>query len=204
MVEKFGKKRFGLTHHRCLQVAVIFRIEIMRRRVCADLTQSKPLPGEVLDKRRCFWVTEHPVDMRPSYTRLQQRAIRSRFKQGIIRHTRPQKIRDAARELIGIQGTGWLRIRNRFGQIQKIRAGQNCRQRNFNGICKVLLPRAALGKQREFLRHFRWRYRAPISPRHKPLKDTLCGDGFIGWRIPTRAKQLHLALWRPRRIHRPL
>ena len=171
----------------------------MRRRVGADLAQSKPLPGEVLGERRCLWVTEHPVDLRRSYTRLEQRAIRSRSKQDIIRHTRPQKIREAACELIGIQGTGCLRIRNRFGQIQKIRAGQNRRQRNLNRIDKVLLPRAALCKQRELLRHFRWRYRAPISPRHKPLEDTLCRDGFIrGWHIPTRAKEQHLALRRPR------
>ena len=38
VVEKFGKKRFGLTDHRCFQVAVIFRMEIMRWRVCTDFS----------------------------------------------------------------------------------------------------------------------------------------------------------------------
>ena len=92
VVQKFGEERFGLADHRCFQVAVILRIEVMRRRVGTDLAQSKPLSGEVLDKRRCLCVTEHPVDLCPSYTRLEQRAIRSRFEEDIIRHTRPQKI----------------------------------------------------------------------------------------------------------------
>ena len=195
--EDFGEEAFRLAHHADFEVAVVFRVKILRGRVRADLARAEPLAGEVLHEGVAARVFQHPVHLRAQHGGLGQIAFVREAEQLVVGHRRPEEVGQARGQLVGVQRARRGGGRRGFDEEKEVRRGQHGGERGLDGLGEGGLARAGFLEQRDLRGDFLRRHRTAESAAHELLEDFTGLRRFIHLADDQLAERAAMARGRP-------